>query len=270
MNKNDLIDALTPRLGDRATAALAVEAVVDVVLREVAAGGSVGITGFGTFEQVERAARTGRNPHTGEAVPIAQTRSPRFRPGSYFRDVVTDPGLLPPSGLAGARVGTGEADAGRRAPVRPVRGGAPASVRRSAASTRRARPPARVRPIDPVPEDELRDELPVRRSRIGGAPATVRAEKAPGGSGAAAPLTPAAAPSARAARPGADITWEMITAKKAQRARAQDDQAHAERSQAAKDSAGKKKADKKAGTKKAQKKKAGKKSAKKKGAKAKG
>ena len=95
MNKNDLVEALAPRLGGRAAAALAVGALVDVVLREVAAGGQVGITGFGTFEAVERAPRTGRNPHTGQAVPIAATRRPRFRPGSYFIAVVADPDQLP-------------------------------------------------------------------------------------------------------------------------------------------------------------------------------
>ncbi|QDO89174.1 HU family DNA-binding protein [Ornithinimicrobium ciconiae] len=107
MNKADLIEALTPTLGSRRDATLAVDALVDVVLREVAAGGSVGITGFGTFERTERAPRTGRNPRTGQIVPIAGTRSPRFRPGTYFKKVVTDPSDLPEDGLAGGRAAAG-------------------------------------------------------------------------------------------------------------------------------------------------------------------
>lgn len=103
MNKAELIDRLSTRLGSRREASLAVEALVDVVIREVAAGGNVGITGFGTFEPTERAPRTGRNPRTGQTVPIAGTRSPRFRPGTYFRAVVSDPGQLPRQGLAGGR-----------------------------------------------------------------------------------------------------------------------------------------------------------------------
>ena len=103
MNKADLIDALTNALGSRRDATLAVDSLVNVVIREVAAGGSVGITGFGTFERAERAPRTGRNPRTGESVPIAGTRSPRFRPGTYFKNVVTDPAQLPAEGLAGGR-----------------------------------------------------------------------------------------------------------------------------------------------------------------------
>ncbi|MCK0111329.1 HU family DNA-binding protein [Ornithinimicrobium sp. F0845] len=103
MNKAELIDRLSTRLGSRREATLAIEALVDVVIREVAAGGTVGITGFGTFERAERAPRTGRNPRTGQSVPIAGTRTPRFRPGTYFKAVVSDPDELPREGLAGGR-----------------------------------------------------------------------------------------------------------------------------------------------------------------------
>lgn len=128
MNKADLIEALAPTLGDRTQAAAAVEALVDVILRQVSAGESVVITGFGTFEKVDRAARTGRNPRTGEAVPIPETSAPRFRPGTYFKDAVADPSTLPATGLAGARVGTTADSPAERA-------GAPASVRRVASGT---------------------------------------------------------------------------------------------------------------------------------------
>ena len=109
MNKAELIDRLSARLGSRRDATLAVESLVDVVIREVAAGGSVGITGFGTFERTDRAPRTGRNPRTGESVPIAGTSTPRFRPGTYFKAVVTDPEQLPSDGLAGGRAPAGAA-----------------------------------------------------------------------------------------------------------------------------------------------------------------
>ena len=102
MNKADLIEAVAPRVGGRAVATLAVESLVDLILREVATGGSVVVTGFGTFEKVDRAARTGRNPRTGEAVPIGATSSPRFRPAAYFKDVVGDPSRLDPAAAAAA------------------------------------------------------------------------------------------------------------------------------------------------------------------------
>lgn len=108
MNKAELIDHVSARLGGRRQATVAVEVIVDAILREVAAGGSVGITGLGTFERVDRAPRTGRNPRTGDPVPIPGTRAPRFRPGTYFKDVVAEPDLLPQDGLAGARVSTAD------------------------------------------------------------------------------------------------------------------------------------------------------------------
>lgn len=107
MNKAELIDRLSTPLGSRRDATLAVEALVDVVIREVAAGGSVGITGFGTFERADRAPRTGRNPRTGESVPIPGTSTPRFRPGTYFKEVLSDPKALPAEGLAGGRAPAG-------------------------------------------------------------------------------------------------------------------------------------------------------------------
>ena len=103
MNKADLVDRLEARLGSKKAALEAVEAVVDVIIREVASGQKISITGFGTFERVERAARTGRNPRTGEAVRIAATAVPKFTPGTNFKAVTADPQSLPRSGNAGGR-----------------------------------------------------------------------------------------------------------------------------------------------------------------------
>ena len=61
MNKAELIGALEAKLGSRRVASDALEAVFDTIIREVARR-KVGITGFGTFERADRAARTGRNP----------------------------------------------------------------------------------------------------------------------------------------------------------------------------------------------------------------
>lgn len=103
MNKADLLDALEDRLGSRRAASDAVEAIVDIIIREVAKGGTVGLTGFGTFERAPRAARTGRNPRTGETVRIKKTNIPKFRPGTQFKEVVADPKKLPRTGVVGAR-----------------------------------------------------------------------------------------------------------------------------------------------------------------------
>ncbi len=103
MNKGQLIEKLEGRLGGKKPAAEAVEAVLDVIIREVARGGKVGITGFGTFERVLRAARTGRNPRTGASVKIKKTTVPKFKAGTKFRSVVADPRQLPKTAAAGGR-----------------------------------------------------------------------------------------------------------------------------------------------------------------------
>jgi DNA-binding protein HU-beta len=89
VNKADLIEAVTKRVGDKRTANAAVEAFIDAVTRAVATGERVAITGFGVFEKVDRAARTARNPATGATVKLKKTSVPKFRPGQGFKDVVS-------------------------------------------------------------------------------------------------------------------------------------------------------------------------------------
>ena len=90
MNKAEMVDALEVTLGGRKQAVTAVEAVVELITLTVAKGDKVAISGFGTFEKQARNARTGRNPRTGEAVKIKKTSVPRFRPGTAFKEVVSD------------------------------------------------------------------------------------------------------------------------------------------------------------------------------------
>jgi DNA-binding protein HU-beta len=90
VNRAELIDAIRDRLGvEKRTAENAVDAVLDTIQRAVATGEKVAITGFGVFERVERAARTGRNPRTGETVKVKKTSVPKFRPGTQFKGVVS-------------------------------------------------------------------------------------------------------------------------------------------------------------------------------------
>ncbi|WP_446665463.1 HU family DNA-binding protein [Flexivirga sp. B27] len=103
MNKAELIQSLETRLGSKKAASDALEAVVDAIIREVAKGNKVGITGFGTFEKISRAARTGRNPRTGTTVRIKKTAVPKFKPGTAFKTVVANPRSLPKTGNAGGR-----------------------------------------------------------------------------------------------------------------------------------------------------------------------
>jgi DNA-binding protein HU-beta len=92
MNKSQLVDALADRLGDRKTAATAVDALLQIVVDTVRSGDSVSLAGFGVFESRARAARTGRNPRTGETVAVPATTVPAFRPGTGFRNAVAGDG----------------------------------------------------------------------------------------------------------------------------------------------------------------------------------
>jgi DNA-binding protein HU-beta len=88
VNKAELIEALATRLGDKRTAAAALDAVLTEVQSAVTKGERVAITGFGVFEKRVRGARTARNPRTGEAVKVKKTAVPAFRPGASFKDQV--------------------------------------------------------------------------------------------------------------------------------------------------------------------------------------
>lgn len=89
MNKTELVSqvAQTAELTQKA-AAKAVDAVFDTVLEALKNGDKVQLIGFGNFEVRERAARTGRNPQTGEEIQIAAGKVPAFKPGKVLKDAV--------------------------------------------------------------------------------------------------------------------------------------------------------------------------------------
>src|SRR5256886_2868669 len=88
VNKAELIDALAARLGDKKSASTALDAVLAEIQTAVTKGDKVAITGFGVFEKRVRAARTARNPRTGESVKVKKTSVPAFRAGASFKDQV--------------------------------------------------------------------------------------------------------------------------------------------------------------------------------------
>ena len=89
MNRTELIAAVADATGlAPRQAAEAVGATLDGIARGMAEGGSVTISGFGTFEARERAARTGRNPRTGEPMTIKASSQPKFKAGKGLKDSV--------------------------------------------------------------------------------------------------------------------------------------------------------------------------------------
>jgi len=89
MNKTELIAAVAENAGlSKKDAEASVKAFTDAVSAELAKGGKVQLVGFGTFEVAERAAREGRNPKTGESMNIAACKTPKFKAGKVFKDMV--------------------------------------------------------------------------------------------------------------------------------------------------------------------------------------
>lgn len=89
MNKGELIEAVAGTADlSRAEATKAVDAVLDNITRTLQSGGTVSLVGFGTFTVKSRAARTGRNPRTGEAIQIAASKVPGFKAGKALKDAV--------------------------------------------------------------------------------------------------------------------------------------------------------------------------------------
>ncbi len=89
MNKTELIAAVAEKAGlSKKDADAAVSAVFDAVTAELAKGEKVQLIGFGTFEVRERAAKTGRNPRTGETMTIPASKVPAFKAGAALKNAV--------------------------------------------------------------------------------------------------------------------------------------------------------------------------------------
>ena len=89
MNKRELVDAVANEFGgSKGVAADAVDAVFSTITSALSRGDKVQISGFGTFETRQRAARMGRNPRTGQPVPIAASTAPAFKAGKALKEAV--------------------------------------------------------------------------------------------------------------------------------------------------------------------------------------
>lgn len=89
MNKTELIAAIADQAGlTKVDASKALEAITDSITNALKTGDTVTLIGFGTFKVTARAARTGRNPRTGEELSIAARKAPAFTAGKALKDAV--------------------------------------------------------------------------------------------------------------------------------------------------------------------------------------
>ncbi len=89
MNKADVVAALADQAGlSKSDAARALDSFIDIVTAALKKGETVSLVGFGSFDARQRAARTGRNPRTGETIDIPASRNPAFKAGKALKDAV--------------------------------------------------------------------------------------------------------------------------------------------------------------------------------------
>lgn len=89
MNKSEFISKVAEKAEiSKADAKKAVDAFAEVVKETLKSGDKIQLIGFGTFETVERSARTGRNPQTGEIMEIPASLSPKFKAGAALKEAV--------------------------------------------------------------------------------------------------------------------------------------------------------------------------------------
>ncbi|MES2354354.1 MAG: HU family DNA-binding protein [Pseudomonadota bacterium] len=89
MNKSELIDAIAKSADiSKAAAGRALDGTIAAIRTSLKKGGMVTLVGFGTFYVSKRAARSGRNPRTGQAIKIKSAKVPKFRAGKALKDTV--------------------------------------------------------------------------------------------------------------------------------------------------------------------------------------
>ncbi|MGI5194602.1 HU family DNA-binding protein [Streptomyces sp. CA-288835] len=197
MNKAQLVEAIADKVGGRQQAADAVDAVLDAVVRAVVAGERVSVTGFGSFEKVDRPARYARNPQTGERVRVKKTSVPRFRAGQGFKDLVSGSKKLPKHDVAV-----------KKAPKGSLSGGAAATVKKAAAKRTAAKKAA-----TPAKKTTARKTTAKKAAPAKAAAKKTTTKKAATGKTAAAKKTAAKKGAAKKA-PAKKSTARTTTAKK--------------------------------------------------------
>ncbi|MEU4176010.1 HU family DNA-binding protein [Streptomyces sp. CA-278952] len=203
MNKAQLVEAIADKVGGRQQAADAVDAVLDAIVRAVVAGDRVSVTGFGSFEKVDRPARYARNPQTGERVRVKKTSVPRFRAGQGFKDLVSGSKKLPKNDVAVKKAPKGSLSGGSSAARTTVKA---AAAKKSAAKKATAKKTT-AKKATPAKTTAAAKKVTAKKT-------TATAKKA---SAAAKKATPAkkAATTAKKASPSKTAPAKKTTAKKA-------------------------------------------------------
>jgi len=146
MNKTQFIASLAPHFnGSKKEAAHAVDIVFDSITRNIQKGEDVTINDFGKFKKVDRKARKGRNPFTGETIQIKASKKPRFLPAKALKEIIAGDRKLGPAPKPAAPVAP-KAAAKKAAPKAAAKKAAPKKkVAKKAAPKKKAASKAKKR-----------------------------------------------------------------------------------------------------------------------------
>lgn len=205
MNKAQLVEAIADKVGGRQQAADAVDAVLDAIVRAVVAGDRVSVTGFGSFEKVDRPARYARNPQTGERVRVKKTSVPRFRAGQGFKDLVSGSKKLPKNDVAVKKAPKGSLTGGSSAARTTVKA---AAAKKSAAKKATAKKVTATKAVAPAKKTTATAKKAAAKK------ATATAKKATPAAKKATPAKKVTA-TAKKASPSKTAPAKKATAKKA-------------------------------------------------------
>ncbi|MFI8354709.1 HU family DNA-binding protein [Streptomyces cyaneofuscatus] len=215
MNKAQLVEAIADKVGGRQQAADAVDAVLDAIVRAVVAGDRVSVTGFGSFEKVDRPARYARNPQTGERVRVKKTSVPRFRAGQGFKDLVSGSKKLPKNDVAVKKAPKGSLSGGSSAARTTVKA---AAAKKSAAKKATAKKATATKSVAPAKKTTATAKKAAAKKATATAkkatPAVKKATPAKKATATAKKTAPAKKATAKKA-PAKKTTARTTTAKKA-------------------------------------------------------
>jgi len=140
MNKAQFIAYLAPQFGDnKKEAARAVDVVFDAIIRNISKGDDVMINDFGKFKKVDRPARKGRNPFTGETIQIKASKKVRFLPAKGLKEVISGARKLGAAPVPPAKAAPSKA-AAKKTTKRPAKKAAKRPAKKTAKKTARKAP----------------------------------------------------------------------------------------------------------------------------------
>ncbi len=140
MNKAQFIAYLAPQFGDnKKEAARAVDVVFDAIIRNISKGEDVMINDFGKFKKVDRPARKGRNPFTGETIQIKASKKVRFLPAKGLKEVISGARKLGAAPVPPAKAAPAKA-AAKKTTKRPAKKAAKRPAKKTAKKTARKAP----------------------------------------------------------------------------------------------------------------------------------